>query len=329
MVQGGTDDDLAARIGAVLARVGVHGDVTSLERLSGGASRETWRLRCGERDLVLQRMRRGASGDMEVEAALLREAAVVDVPVPAVVVSERDPAVLGAPFVVVEAVEGETIARRILREDRYDTARNRLTAQLGEALARLHTIAPTAVPGLAPEDPLTHYRSVLDGLGEPHPAFEIAFRWLESNRPDARALAVVHGDFRLGNVIVGEEGLRAVLDWELAHLGDPLEDLGWLCVKAWRFGGAGRVAGIGAVEDLLAAYASVAGERPDDDTVFWWEVMGTLKWGVICIMQASAHLTGMSRSHELAAIGRRVCENEHDLMEMLGPHLATAPRGRT
>jgi aminoglycoside phosphotransferase (APT) family kinase protein len=182
---------------------------------------------------------------------------------------------------------------------------------------------------LAPEDPLTHYRSVLDELGDPHPAFEIAFRWLESNRPDARALSVVHGDFRLGNVVVGEEGLRAVLDWELAHLGDPLEDLGWLCVKAWRFGGAGRVAGIGAIEDLLAAYASVAGERPDDDTVFWWEVMGTLKWGVICIMQASVHLTGMSRSHELAAIGRRVCENEHDLMEMLGPHLATAPRGRT
>ncbi len=123
----------------------------------------------------------------------------------------------------------------------------------------------------------------------------------------------MHGDFRLGNVIVDDEGLAAVIDWELAHRGDPMEDLGWLCVKAWRFGSSEPVAGVGRYEDLFAAYEAAGGAPVDPETVRWWEVLGTLKWGIMCIMQASAHLTGMARSHELAAIGRRVCENEYDL----------------
>ena len=118
--------------------------------------------------------------------------------------------------------------------------------------------------------------------------------------------AIVHGDFRLGNLIVDGDGLAAVLDWELAHLGDPMEDLGWLCVKAWRFGGRGPVAGLGGYEELFAAYSEASGRPVDPAVVRWWEVLGTLKWGIMCIMQANAHLTGASRSHELAAIGRRV-----------------------
>jgi aminoglycoside phosphotransferase (APT) family kinase protein len=124
---------------------------------------------------------------------------------------------------------------------------------------------------------------------------------------------VVHGDFRLGNVIVGGDGLRAVLDWELVHLGDPMEDLGWMCVKAWRFGSPLPVAGVGEYERLFEAYEAAGGAAIDGDVVRWWEVLGTLKWGIMCIMQANAHLSGVARSHELAAIGRRVCENEHDL----------------
>jgi aminoglycoside phosphotransferase (APT) family kinase protein len=128
---------------------------------------------------------------------------------------------------------------------------------------------------------------------------------------------VVHGDFRHGNFIVGPEGLKAVLDWELAHLGDPMEDLGWLCVKAWRFGARLPVGGFGAYDQLFVAYSTAAGVEVDPDAVHWWEVLGTLKWGVMCIMQASTHLNGFSRSVELAAIGRRVCENEYDLLELL------------
>ena len=140
-----------------------------------------------------------------------------------------------------------------------------------------------------------------------------AFKWLDANRPEVGPPVLVHGDFRLGNVIVGDDGLRAVIDWELAHLGDPMEDLGWLCVKAWRFGSSLPVAGVGEYRQLFEAYEAAGGGAVDPDVVRWWEVLGTLKWGVMCIMQANAHVAGLTRSHELAAIGRRVCENEHDL----------------
>jgi aminoglycoside phosphotransferase (APT) family kinase protein len=291
--------------------------VEGLTRLSGGASRETWRFRAGDDSLVLQRQRGGSPRDMSVEVAVLRAAHAAGVPVAEVVTASSDPAVLGAPFMVVRAVEGETIARKILRDDVFTTARSVLADQLGAALGRLHAIDPAAVPGLAEDDQLAYYRSMLDELGQPHPTFELAFRWLEAHRPTTARTTVVHGDFRLGNVIVGADGLRAVLDWELAHVGDPVEDLGWLCVKAWRFGSALRVAGVGTLDQLLDSYAAVAGVRPDPEVVRWWEVLGTLKWGIMCIMQAEAHRSGLSRSHELAAIGRRVCENEYDLLLLL------------
>ncbi len=84
---------------------------------------------------------------------------------------------------------------------------------------------------------LDQYRTLLDTFGEPHPAFELGLRWLADRVPDAPPEPeLVHGDYRNGNFIVGPEGIRAVLDWELAHLGDCIEDLGWLCVKSWRFG---------------------------------------------------------------------------------------------
>jgi hypothetical protein len=157
----------------------------------------------------------------------------------------------------------------------------------------------------------------VDRLGQPHPAFELAFRWLGENRPPRSAQGVVHGDFRNGNLIVGAGGIRAVLDWELAHLGDPLEDLGWLCVKAWRFGSPLPVGGFGTVEQLVGAYEAAGGTRVDPDALRWWEVLGTLRWGVICIVQTMTHLSGALRSVELAAIGRRVCEVEWDLLELL------------
>ncbi len=124
--------------------------------------------------------------------------------------------------------------------------------------------------------------------------------------------------------MVDEDGLAAVLDWELAHLGDPMEDLGWLCVRAWRFGSDLPVAGVGDYAELFAAYESASGTPVDPDVVHWWEVLGTLRWGVICMMQASSHLTGLSRSVELAAIGRRVCENEYDVLGLIGARPAPA-----
>jgi aminoglycoside phosphotransferase (APT) family kinase protein len=184
---------------------------------------------------------------------------------------------------------------------------------LAQALARIHAIVPSTIPGIVETDQVDRYREVLDTLAEPHPAFELAFRWLEANRPPVGGGVVVHGDYRLGNVIVDRDDLQAVLDWELVHLGDPMEDLGWLCVKAWRFGSPHPVAGVGEYQQLFDAYEGATGRAVDAAVVRWWEVLGTMKWGIMCIMQANVHLTGATRSHELAAIGRRVCENEHDL----------------
>src|SRR5205823_7359916 len=188
--------------------------------------------------------------------------------------------VLGAPFLVTERIEGETIARRILRDDAYASARPLLAAQCGRALARIHRIPLDAVPGLVGGEPLPQWRAILDGFeatGQPHPAFELAFRWLHANQPPASSTAIVHGDFRNGNFIVGPDGLRAVLDWELAHVGDPMEDLGWLCVKAWRFGVDKAVGGFGDRAELFGAYEAVAGRPVDPEVVRWWEVLGTLK----------------------------------------------------
>lgn len=295
-----------------LAEVLGVGAVEDLHRLSGGASRETWRFRCGGEDLILQRQRPGSPRDLDVEVAALRAAAASGVPVPEVVsagTGER----LGEPFMVVRAVEGETIARRILRDETYAGARASFVTDVAAALASIHRVDPDTVTGLPPEEEIDHYRGILDELAEPHPAFELALTWLVGHRPVSRRRTLVHGDFRLGNLMMGPEGLRAVLDWELVHAGDPIEDLGWLCVRAWRFGGNDPAGGIGSYQALLEAYHEASGIEVTLDELVWWEVYGTLRWGIMCISQAATHLSGLARSHELAAIGRRVCENEHDL----------------
>lgn len=332
-----TTDDMTGPLASFLDGVlGAQGhQVRSLVRLSGGASRETFAFEVRPPDggddlpLVLQRVRGAsvmASATMAGEADLLRAAERQGVAVASVVASSDDPSVLGAPFIVMARVDGETLARKILRDDTFAGARPVLVRQCAEALAGIHALPLDDARHLRADDPVGQLVGLLDALGEPHPAFELAIRWLEAHRPPPAEARVVHGDFRLGNLMVGPDGLRAVLDWELAHLGDPMEDLGWLCVRAWRFGQPLPVAGLGTYDELFTAYADATGEPVDPDAVRWWEVLGTLRWGVICILQTSGHLTGASRSVELAAIGRRIVENEHDILRLLGidQHAPTA-----
>jgi aminoglycoside phosphotransferase (APT) family kinase protein len=301
--------------------------IEGLRRLSGGASRETWTFDAvpsnGGRPigLVLRRDPAGDAGQAarEAEFELLRAAAPAGVPVPAARFLLDPTDGLGTGFVM-DRVEGETIPRKILRDETYASARPRLARQCGEILARLHTLGPgvAPLPTLGAADLLDQYRAVLDSFGEPHPAFELGLRWLEARVPAAARTTLVHGDFRNGNLIVGPDGIRAVLDWELAHFGDPMEDLGWLCVKSWRFGNASRpVGGFGDYDELFEAYEEAGGGAVDPDTVRFWIAFGTLKWGVICEMQAFAHLHGMVRSVEQATIGRRVAEMEWDLLECM------------
>ena len=300
-------DELETRLG---------GRVEDLRRLSGGASRETWAFTLvrdeGTKEaLILRRDPPHASGrGMVREAALLGAARGAGVPVPDVIDADDS-------SIVMRHIEGETIPRKILRDAEYAPARPLLARQCGEILARLHTLPADVVPGLEQTDQVAQWRGMLDALGQPHPTFELAFRWLQANRPGQRPATLVHGDFRNGNLIVGAEGVRAVLDWELAHAGDPTEDLGWLCVKAWRFGVGLPVGGFGSYDELCDGYEAAGGDVVDRDALRWWEVVGTLKWGIMCILQASAHTSGRARSVELAAIGRRVCENEWDLLEIL------------
>ena len=148
----------------------------------------------------------------------------------------------------------------------------------------------------------------------PRPVFEVAFRWLGAHRPPPPERAVlVHGDFRNGNLMIGPDGLRAVLDWELAYIGDGMADLGWLCVNAWRFGKVELpVGGFGTVEELEAGY----GVPIDRDALRWWEVFGTLRWGCMCAGMAAAFRTA-DPSVERAMIARRTSENEIDLLRLL------------
>ena len=305
--------------------------ISDLRRLLGGASRETWSFDATQddgslRQLVLRRdppTRPGWPGTMGTEARCLRASAQAGLAVPQVLLDSDSADLFGSAGIVMERIEGETLARRILRDEKFQDARSALAADCGTFLAGLHAIDPQVVAPLQSADPLKQIRLTLDALDMPSPTFEFAIRWLESNRPQTLSTAIVHGDFRLGNFIVGEEGLRAVLDWELVHLGDPREDLGWLCVKAWRFGAAEPVGGFGTREDLLAAYQAAGGAPVSLAELHWWEVFGTLRWGAICMTQTHAHLTGLLRSVELAAIGRRVCETEWDLLLLLEPVATT------
>ena len=313
---------------AVTRHLGHAVSVEGVRRLSGGASRETWSFDAVTDDgarhrLVLRRDPGAAVGRSErsVEFALLDAAHDGGVATPRVWFLLEAEDGLGSGFVM-ERVEGETIARRILRDDTYAAARPKLARQCGEQAARIHALDPARLPVLPVQgarEQIELYRGYLDGFGEPHPAFELGFRWLaEHAPPDPPHPALVHGDFRNGNLVVGPDGLRAVLDWELAHLGDPVEDLGWLCVKSWRFGVTDqRVGGFGSVDDLLTAYRSAGGRDVDAVELGYWEAMGTLKWGVICEIQAFTHLEGAVRSVELATLGRRVAEMEWDLLDLI------------
>jgi aminoglycoside phosphotransferase (APT) family kinase protein len=316
-------DALAAALGRVLG-----GTVQSVARLSGGASRVTsaFDLVAGGDATVtplIVQQDRGAGlvgpGRARMEAALLRAAAAAGVPVPAVVAGgDGEAEGMGTGWVVVERVEGETIPRKILRDAPWAQARAALVIQCGQALAAIHAIDPDSVTDLTAADPLRDPLPVLDDLNEVRPALELGARWLALHPAPPGPRVTVHGDFRMGNLLVGPEGLRAVLDWELAHAGDPAEDLGWLSAPAWRFGGPGAVAGVGSVEDLLGAYAAAGGAPVTAERLHWWQVYATVKWATICALQASSHLRGTTRSVELAAIGRRVCESEWDLFVLLG-----------
>jgi aminoglycoside phosphotransferase (APT) family kinase protein len=298
-----------------------------MELIPGGASRETWLVRDDDRRWVLRRDPAGSVSLVPIgdEFGLIERAAASGVPVPEPLAFEPAGGRLGSAGMLMGFIEGTSVAPRVLRKPEYERARASLPGQLAEALARIHTIGPADVPGLLPDPPadpalgqIEEWERQLDEIGEPLPTVELGLRWLRANAPPPAEPRLVHGDFRLGNFIVDEDGLGAVIDWELAHLGDPAEDVGWLCVRSWRFGEDGhRVGGLGALDDFLAAYEAAGGGALDPGRVRYWEVFGNVKWAVICARQAADHLSGVRPSHELASLGRRICEPEWDMLQLI------------
>ena len=301
-------------------------------RLSGGASQETWSFDIehpgGNVGAILRRAPQGygaapaRAAGLNAEAILMQRAYDAGVPSPRVLHVLLPDEGLGTGFIM-ERVEGETIPRKILRDQQFAQVRPKLARQLGSVLAGIHGLELSTLPELRR---MTAAKEIAElerdyrSFDWPRPVFELALRWLRDRDPGPSAeITLVHGDFRHGNLIIGLDGLRAVLDWELAHFGDPMEDLGWVCVNSWRFGHIDKpVGGFGSREELFAGYEA-AGRSVDPDRVMFWEVMGTLRWGVMCCGMMQRFRIGPEHSVERAMIGRRSSETEIDLLRLLSP----------
>jgi aminoglycoside phosphotransferase (APT) family kinase protein len=306
--------------------------VANAVRLSGGASQETWSFDIvhpdGSIGAILRRAPQGygaaptRAAGLNAEAALMQLAYEAGVPSPRVLHVLRPRDELGTGFIMTR-VEGEAIPRKILRDDQFAPARPKLARQLGTVLAAIHGLDLARLPELrriTSAEEIAELERDYRSFDWPRPVFELALRWLRDRDPGHPAeITLVHGDFRHGNLVIGPGGLRAVLDWELAHTGDPMEDLGWICVNSWRFGEIDRpVGGFGSREELFAGYEQ-AGQHVDLERVTFWEVMGTLRWGVMCCGMMQRFRSGPEQSIERAMIGRRASETEIDLLRLLAP----------
>ncbi len=314
--------------------------IGGLVRLSGGASRETWSFDALKPDgarqpLILKRdpMDRQADKQFEgvpegrlavdrlTEGRLIQLAGEAGAPAPTVPFFLAADERTTCGFFTHRLI-GETLGRRILREDAYAQARPKLAFQIGHAAACFHGIDLDLLPemrGLRAAAELLHYRAIMDSFHQPHAGFEYGFSWLRERLELAGdRYALNHGDFRNGNILVDGNGLAGVLDWESAHLGNPSADLGWMCVRAWRYGYHDKVVGgFGDVSELLDGYAAGGGGRVRREEIHFWQVFGTLRWGILCMILGFTHIDGEQRSVEYAAIGRRAAETEYDLMLLL------------
>jgi len=319
----------------------------AVERLSGGASQETYRItvttRGGKRKLAMRRAPGGVSvaptgGEkpgLALEARLMEVARAAGVPEPEIVRVLTPEDGIGEGFVM-EWLEGEALGAKIARAPEFDAIRPSLAYQCGQLLARIHGIDldATGLRGrLGVLDPETFVRQKWEQyqlFATPQPMIDFTARWLLEHLPPTGELKLVHNDFRNGNLMVSpEKGVVAVLDWEVAHIGDPMRDLGWICTNSWRFGRSELpVGGFGTYEDLFAGYASVSGRPVDPDHVKFWEVFGSYWWAVGCLGMGMAYRNGPDRTVERPGIGRRSSECQVDCVNLIIPGPVTLPETR-
>ena len=299
--------------------------IKNLVPLTGGASADINRIIFEDNKEFI--VRRSVVKDKAVmaipknmEAKIQKIVKEYGAPVPEIIMEFSEGAEIGEGYVM-QSVEGETIPRKILRDDSYKNIRNKLPYEIGKSLAQIHK---TKLEKLQDLEKITFSESleklfiIYESFDQPQPVFDLAFKWLENQKILDYEEVLVHGDYRFGNFIISEKKLESIIDWELAHIGNPMEDLGWLCVRSWRFGNVNkRAAGLGDVDDLIAGYESNSKIKIDKSQLDMWQLYGSLKWGIICMVQTFAHLSGAVKSLEKAAIGRRVSETEFDLMNMI------------
>ncbi|MBK9121943.1 MAG: phosphotransferase family protein [Chloroflexi bacterium] len=329
--------DLAQRLGKYLTdMVGVSVEVSDLQALAGGASRDSWAFVASYADGTRERlvMRRDLATTMTESAltraqefALMQAAYRHDIACARVrwLCDSREP--LDFPFFIMDYVEGVSIGRKVMTSPELAAARAVLPQQMARQLARIHSLdwhtEPLAFLRRPSSDnpaqnAITDVYDVLDSLDAHIPALELALRWCVLNVPMPQRITFVHGDFRVGNLLVGPDGLTAVIDWEFAHVGDPAEELGYLCMRDWRFGSdALRAAGLTTREAFLTDYEQASGVKVDRSAVDWWEVFGNVRWAVICLSQAQRHLSGADPSVELASLGRRSLDMQAEALALI------------
>lgn len=316
--------------------------LASCERLSAGASRETYRIAArvegSEQLLALRRAPdagRSAMGQgpgLEIEAKLFDAARAAGVPGPKIFFTLKPEDGLGS-GIVMEWITGETLGAKIARGPEFAERRKSLARQCGEILAHLHRVDPkaagldTVLESFTPEHSVRKTHAAYLEFETPQPMIDFTAKWLLANLPKERPLTLVHSDFRSGNFIASpEKGIVAVLDWELAHIGDPMRDLGWVCTRSWRFGVSDKpVGGFGEYKDLFAGYESVSGAKVDREAVRFWEVFGSFWWAVGCLSMAQSWRNGSELSVERPAIGRRSSECQIDCVNQIIPGWARKP----
>ena len=306
--------------------------IKRLKRLSGGANMETWSfdwVRIKEPEPLILRRSPGqirgvenAVGELTLkdEAALIDIAGQYGVPVPVVRLVLRPEHGLGQGYIM-SRERGEALPFRLLADDCYRDALERLAFQCGQTLGRIHKIPLESLPeGLSDHSGVLLFQraqELLDTHGNLSPVLQLGLNWLRDKPRRDPLRTLVHGDFRNGNLLVDEDGLVAVLDWELAHLGDPVQDLGYICANVWRFGSPKPVGGFGDYADLLAGYESVAGMAPAMADIHYWQVHAALSWGMVCLRMLEMYRSGEDSSLERAAVGRRLSEAEIDLLLLM------------
>jgi aminoglycoside phosphotransferase (APT) family kinase protein len=310
--------------------------IDDVQKLTAGASQETYRVNLtttsGEKSLALRRAQPASNADggvgglsLATEARLIQLATASDVPGPAILCVLQPTDGLGAGFIM-EWLEGETLGQRINRSEKLADIRPRLARECGRILGRIHQLdwQAAGLEGQLPEvDPATLVEetfAIYRDLSVPAPMIDYSWRWLLDNLPTRWRKTLVHGDFRNGNLMVTPSGIRAVLDWELAQVGDPVRDLGWICVNSWRFGNSELpVGGFGTVEDLLSGYREASGVDVSRQELHFWQVFGSFWWSIITLQMANAWRTGETPSLERPVIGRRSSEAQMDCVNLLIP----------